>query len=107
VVCGEIWIARSRFREVKTVPGSGNGSNPPDLRPKPDFTSRIKANQPVQPFLKKYSDFPKPQITFMSPAVRSRKEGRWPSSRTLGPDAVDAAALLTNSADADGEVVWS
>jgi hypothetical protein len=35
------------------------------------------------------------------------EEGRWPSSRTLGPDAVDAEALLTNGADADGEVVWS
>ena len=35
------------------------------------------------------------------------EEGRWPSSRTLGRDAVDADALLTNSVDADGEVVWS
>jgi hypothetical protein len=25
----------------------------------------------------------------------------------VGPDAVDAEALLTNSAEADGEVVWS
>ena len=42
--------------------------------------------------------------------VRSRpipREGRWPSSQTLGLDAVDAAALLTNGANADGQVVWS
>jgi hypothetical protein len=35
------------------------------------------------------------------------REGRWPSSRTLEWDAVDAKALLTNGANADGEVVWS
>jgi hypothetical protein len=29
------------------------------------------------------------------------------TSRTLVRDAVDAAALLTNGAKADGEVVWS
>src|SRR5258708_7418661 len=40
-------------------------------------------------------------------AVLSFREGRWPSSRTLGRDAMDAAALVTNSAKADGEVVWS
>jgi hypothetical protein len=57
------------------------------------------------PFRKNISVFPKPK----SPSYPRRpvpKEGRWPSSRTLGPDAVDAAALLTNGANADGEVVW-
>jgi hypothetical protein len=29
------------------------------------------------------------------------------SSRTLGGEAVDVEALLTNGADTDGEVVWS
>jgi hypothetical protein len=51
--------------------------------------------------------FSERQITFITPVVPSHSEGRWPSSRTLGRDAVDAAALLTNSAKADGEVVWS
>jgi hypothetical protein len=34
-------------------------------------------------------------------------EGRWPSSRTLGWDAVDADVLTTNGTEAYGEVVWS
>jgi hypothetical protein len=40
-------------------------------------------------------------------AILSREEGRRPSSRTLGQDAVDAAAQLTSGADAYGEDVWS
>ena len=70
-------------------------------------TRRANHQNPVQPPLQKYFRSHRTQITFMSPPVRSFREGRWPSSRTLGPDAVDAAALLTNSAHADGEVVWS
>ena len=31
------------------------------------------------------------QITFMTPDILSLRKGRWPSSRTLGRDAVDAA----------------
>jgi hypothetical protein len=34
-------------------------------------------------------------------------EGRWPSSRTLERDAVDADAPITNGTEADGEAVWS
>jgi hypothetical protein len=37
----------------------------------------------------------------------AHKRGVSRSSRTLGGDAMDADALLTNSADADGKVVWS
>jgi hypothetical protein len=33
------------------------------------------------------------QITFRTPAILSPRKGRWPSSRTLGWDAVDAAAF--------------
>ena len=66
------------------------------------------------------------QITFMTPDILSPGKGRWPSSRTLGRDAVDAAAscarwdgragfrarersqdVLTSDAEAYGEVVWS
>src|SRR5229473_2664431 len=66
------------------------------------------------------------QITFKTSAILSPKKGRWPSSRTLGRDAVDAAAscarwdgraafgpvsdpwdVRTSGAEAYGEVVWS
>jgi hypothetical protein len=66
------------------------------------------------------------QITFKTPGILSPRKGRWPSSRTLGRDAVDAAAscarwdgraafglvsdlqdALTSGAEAYGEVVWS
>ena len=40
--------------------------------------------------------------------IRSRPtEGRLAIVTDAGRDAVDADALLTNSAEADGEVVWS
>jgi hypothetical protein len=35
------------------------------------------------------------------------KEGRFAIVTNAGRDAVDADALLTNGADADGEDVWS
>jgi hypothetical protein len=62
---------------------------------------------------------------FLTPAILSPRKGRWPSSRTLGRDAVDAAAscarrdrragllvsdlrgVRTSGAEAYGEVVWS
>src|SRR5260370_41479513 len=66
------------------------------------------------------------QISFRTPGILSLRKGRWPSSRTLGWDAVDAAApctrwgcrasfralerspdVLTSGAEAYGEVVWS
>jgi hypothetical protein len=61
----------------------------------------------VQPRLQKYSGSRFTQITFINfsvPAHRGAfrdRHGRWAG------DAVDATALLTNGADADGEVVWS
>jgi hypothetical protein len=66
------------------------------------------------------------QIRFRTPGILSPRKGRWPSSRTLGWDAVDAAAscarwdgraafrarersqdVRTSGAEAYGEVVWS
>ena len=66
------------------------------------------------------------QITFKTPGILSPGKGRWPSSRTLGWDAVDAVAscarwdgragfrarerspdVQTSGAEAYGEVVWS
>ena len=42
---------------------------PSDLRAKSNFSSRIKLFLPVQPLPKRYSDFPKSQISFISAAV--------------------------------------
>ena len=78
------------------------------------------------PFRKNISVFPKPKSALYH-GYPVPREGRWPSSRTLGRDAVDAAAsgvkrdgragslgicersngALTNGAVAYGEVVWS
>jgi hypothetical protein len=61
----------------------------------------------VQPCLKKYSDFPKPQI---SPYMRRPvpREGRFAIVTDAGRDAVDAGSAKDESAFlADGEVVWS
>src|SRR6202043_791296 len=59
---------------------------------KPDFVETDQADLPVrqfvdaavQPFLKKYSVFPKTQISCMSFAVLSHSEGRLATSRTRG-----------------------
>jgi hypothetical protein len=47
----------------------------------------------VNPLSRKYSCFQVTPTQFTSIAIPSREEGRWPSSRTLGRVAVDAAAL--------------
>jgi hypothetical protein len=79
---------------------------------------------PVQTALQKYSARRVGQIKTISLAILSREEGRWPSSRTLGRDAVDAAASCvkidrraacrersssrqTSDAKAYGKTVWS
>src|SRR6266851_6439348 len=62
---------------------------------------------PVQPPLQKYSAFPVGQIISTSSPVPSHSEGRFAIVTDAGRDAVDADALLTNGAEADGEVVWS
>ena len=76
-----------------------------ELRVKSNFSSRINVIWVVQSRCKKYSDVPKPQITFISPPS-TPLEGRIAIVTDAGLDAVDAAALLTNGAHADGEVVW-
>jgi hypothetical protein len=60
----------------------------------------------VQPLVKKYSDLQNAQITVIPIAVPPHK-GALAIVTDARRDAVDAAALLTNSANADGEVVWS
>jgi hypothetical protein len=61
----------------------------------------------VQPRAQKYYASVLAQITFISAAVPSHSEGRFAIVTNAGRDAVDADALLTNGAEADGEVVWS
>jgi hypothetical protein len=56
--------------------------------------------------LQKYSDFPNTQIS-IELAPSTPPEGRIAIVTDAGLDAMDAAALLTNSANADGKTVWS
>jgi|SRR6478609_7114642 hypothetical protein len=56
------------------------------------FCNALKVICAVQSGLQKYSAFAVGQISSTSLRHPVPKEGRWPSSRTLGRDAVDAAA---------------
>jgi hypothetical protein len=62
------------------------------LREQTNFDCDFKVICPVQPSERKHSCSRATQITITTPAIPSREEGRWPSSRTLGRVAVDAAA---------------
>jgi hypothetical protein len=62
------------------------------VRTRAIFSSNFKLICPVQPRSQKYSASRGSQITPTTRAIPSREEGRWPSSRTLGRVAVDAAA---------------
>jgi len=61
---------------------------------------------PVQSSSKKYFASGVGQIAFTTRAFCSSK-GRFAIVTNAGRNAVDAAAFLTNSANADGEGVWS
>ena len=65
-----------------------------------------KSAKPVQPPLQKYSDFQNTQIS-VEPPPSTPPEGRIAIVTDAGLDAMDAAALLTNGANADGKTVWS
>jgi hypothetical protein len=80
---------------------------PSGLRVKSNFLSRIRLFLPVQSHLKKYSGFPKPQITFITPPS-TPLEGRIAIVTDAGLDAMDAGGASDESVLlADGEVVWS
>ncbi len=64
-------------------------------------------DSPVQPCQQKYFCFLPTQIICLLLAVPALSKGRIAIVTDVGGDAVDANALLTNSADADGEIVWS
>jgi hypothetical protein len=99
---------------------------PIPLRQNGDFPKSFNVICPVQSPRGKNSSCSVGQIKTISLAVSSQREGRWPSSRTLGRDAVDAAAsgarrdrrvgrkacerstgAQTNDAKAYGKTVWS
>jgi hypothetical protein len=80
--------------------------NPP-YAPLPDGQIIWAIYRPSCPApLKKYSDFPKTQIT-LYPRPSCPTEGRFAIVTDAGQDAVDVEAPITNGAEADGEVVWS
>jgi hypothetical protein len=62
---------------------------------------------PVQSLSQKYSASPQTQIKSISVAVPAHRGAFRDRHKRWARDAVDADALLTNGADADGEVVWS
>jgi len=97
----------------------------PTVRLKANLLKRLNLICPVQSRFQKNPLPVLPKSNLHHSPFRS-EEGRWPSSRTLGRDAVDAAAsgarwesqgrlqacersngALTNDSAADGEVVWS
>jgi hypothetical protein len=76
------------------------------MRVKPNFSSQINVICPVQSHPKKYSGFPKPQITFICPPS-TPLEGRIAIVTDAGLDAMDASGASDESVLlADGEVVW-
>ena len=66
---------------------------------------------PPPAYADKISDFQnfacQNQIFGLQPGRPVPSEGRFAIVTNAGRDAVDAAAPLTNGANADGEVVWS
>ena len=64
----------------------------PDLQQSANLLSRINVIWVVQSPHEKYFACAVGQITSTSFSHPVSQEGRWPSSRTLGRDAVDAAA---------------
>jgi putative intracellular protease/amidase len=66
-----------------------------------------KADLPVVPICRGSTSLISPPNHRQHAAIPSRSEGRIAIVTDAGWDAVDAAAPLTNGAQADGEVVWS
>ena len=71
-----------------------------------DLPVRLSCKRRVQPLFEKFPASRFTQISFITPPS-TPLEGRIAIVTDAGLDAMDAAALLTNSAKADGEVVWS
>jgi hypothetical protein len=105
-------IGRSMARNITRCAGSSSRlrafrMHRANLRVKSNFSSRIKLILPVQSHLKKYSDFPKSQIT-LYPPLSTPLEGRIAIVTDAGLDVMDAGGASDESVLlADGEVVWS
>src|SRR5260370_3846180 len=89
-------------RDRRAPSGQGNG-----VFQKPNLLKRINVIWAVQSLLKKYSGFQFTQITSRTHPVSSHSRGVSRSSRTRGGMRRARAALLTDSADTVGELVWS
>ena len=72
-----------------------------------DLPDGLSCDFPVQPLCKKFFAFAVGQITFTNLPRPASQEGRFAIVTDVRRDAVDADALLTNGANADGEDVWS
>ena len=75
------------------------------MRVKEKFSFGFNLIWVVQSLSQKYLHSLLTQITSLFFASRPNTEGRFAIVTNVGRDAVDAEALLTNSAKADGEVV--
>ena len=76
------------------------------MRAEKKFSFKFNLIPPVQSPSEKYSCSHSTQITGLFPPSRPTR-GRLAIVTNAGRDAVDADAQMTNSAEADGEVVWS
>jgi hypothetical protein len=108
--CHQVLLPKGRVAFPVLTTGASCRARPVErCSKKMNLAATRRANQciVVQPLEKKYSGFPKTQITAIYTASRPTQRGVSRSSRTLERDAVDAKVSLTNGTDADGEVVWS
>ena len=96
--CAPFSSAKSGSSPILTTYGS--------FHQKAVLLKRINVIWSVHSHLQKYFRSSPKQITSLVASSRPT-EGRIAIVTNAGRDAVDADVLLTNSTDADGEVVWS
>src|ERR1700745_2256278 len=96
---GSVRIVLAISISVDAFPECGAARSGTLLIGGPFALDRQITDLPVQPPFAKIFSFPFDPNHRLIWSVSSLTRGRWPSSRTLGWDAVDAKALLTNSAD--------
>jgi hypothetical protein len=95
----------ARFRATRwLVQATGWASTPARAA---EFCERFQADLPCPVVALKIFLFPPDPNHLFIPRIPPPFEGRFAIVTDVRRDAVDAKALLTNSAKADGEVVWS
>jgi hypothetical protein len=77
------------------------------MRSKIEFVKAFQSDLPCPALFEKIFLFPSDPNHRLISRHPVPNEGRFAIVTDVGRDAVDADALLTNSAQADGEVVWS